>query len=154
MLSYSQGTGGENRVVLTGIRAAESIRRAKRQLIEEDTKRNKSYVNIIIDWSDAEVWEFLRKYEVPYCKLYDEGWKRLGCVCCPNGNQRKQAERWPKIAQAYVRAMDRAMDRAMRLGYERSWSNGQEMFDWWISQSRGKREGVSYCDDDQNVLFE
>jgi phosphoadenosine phosphosulfate reductase len=146
--------GGENRVVLTGIRAAESIRRAKRQLIEEDTKRNKSYVNIIINWSDAEVWEFLRKYEVPYCKLYDEGWKRLGCVCCPNGNQRKQAERWPKIAQAYVRAMDRAMDRAMRLGYERSWSNGQEMFDWWISQSRGKREGVSYCDDDQNVLFE
>ena len=147
--------GGEGRLCLTGIRAAESNRRAKRQLIEQDKKRNKRYLNIIIDWTDAEIWEFIREYHISYCNLYDEGWKRLGCVCCPNANQIKQAERWPKIAEAYVRAMDRAMDRANRLGYERTWLNGQEMFDWWINGAgRGKyREGRTYCDDDQLVLF-
>ncbi len=148
--------GGENRVVLTGIRAAESFKRKKRQLLEDDTKRNKYYVNIIIDWTNAEIWEFIHKYKVPYCSLYDEGWKRLGCVCCPNGNQQKQAERWPKIAQAYKRAMERAMERATRLDYYRSWANGEEMFDWWITgQGKGRyREGITYCDDDQSVMFE
>jgi phosphoadenosine phosphosulfate reductase len=150
--------GGENRTVLTGIRAAESFRRAKRQMIEQDTKRNKSYVNIIIGWSDDEVWEFLRKYKVPYCKLYDEGWKRLGCVCCPNGNQKKQAERWPKIADAYRRACIRACEERTRKGLPiyGHWTNGEEMFEWWI-RGAGKgpyREGVTYCDDDQSVLFE
>ncbi len=141
--------GGEGRVVITGIRQAESNKRAKRKMVEQcqmsgSTKR---YVNPIIDWSDAEVWEFIRKHNVPYCSLYDEGWKRLGCVCCPNGNQVKQAERWPKIAQGYIRAMDRAI----RLGYPRSWANGAEMFDWWIHGAGSQWKDV---DDDQSVLFE
>lgn len=149
--------GGEGRTVITGVRAAESFKRAKRQLLEDDSKRNKSYVNIIIDWTDEEVWEFLRKYEVPYCSLYDEGWKRLGCVCCPNGNQKKQAERWPKIADAYRRACVKAYEVKLSKGLSfRDWQNGDEMFNWWITGA-GKgpyREGVSYCDDDQSILFE
>jgi phosphoadenosine phosphosulfate reductase len=149
--------GGEGRLVVTGIRAQESTKRAKRQLFEQGIKnKNKHYMNVIIDWSDTDVWEFLHKYNVPYCSLYDEGWKRLGCVCCPNGNQIKEAERWPKIADAYRRACIKAFDKKIESGrsYNDRWANGEEMFAWWINQSRGKREGISYCDDDQNILFE
>lgn len=147
--------GGENRIVITGIRSQESTKRAKRHLWERGHKNNKQYLNVIIEWSEAEVWEFINSRNIPYCSLYDEGFKRLGCVCCPNGNQTRDTERWTKIADAYRRACVRAYNLKMAKGKTfKDWQNGEEMFDWWINQSRGKREGISYCDDDQSILFE
>lgn len=90
--------GGTKRYVVTGVRHAESAKRAKRQMTETCTRhKTRRYLHPIIDWSDADVWEYIRTYNVPYCKLYDEGKKRLGCIMCPyqgTAGMRRDAERW------------------------------------------------------------
>lgn len=58
---------------------------AGRRTVELCYRTNKTIVNRIIDWTDEDVWEFLRAYKIPYCELYNEGFKRLGCIGCPLG---------------------------------------------------------------------
>lgn len=76
-------------------------------------------LNPIIDWTEDEVWEFIHKYNVPYCKLYDEGHTRLGCIGCPMGtvqHRLQEFERYPKYKQAYIRAFDRMIEERNRGG--------------------------------------
>ena len=44
-----------------------------RELVEACYKWRKVIVNPIISWDDEDVWEFIHKYNVPYCELYDKG---------------------------------------------------------------------------------
>jgi len=141
---YLKESGGAGRYVLTGVRWAESPRRAKRSMTETCYQdEGKRYLHPIIDWSDSEVWEFLRGYGIPYCKLYDEGWKRIGCLFCPNAQpweKLKQAEKYPKFAAAFVKSFQRLKDDRESKGLTScdKWDNGQEMFDWWISNRSSK----------------
>jgi len=40
-------------------------------------------VNPIYDWNDQEVWRYIEENNLPYNPLYDMGYKRVGCWCCP-----------------------------------------------------------------------
>ena len=81
---YLKEYGGDGRLVLTGIRHQESYKRSKRKMVEVCYKNpSKKYLHPIIDWSDKDVWEFIKQQELKYCCLYDEGYKRIGCVMCP-----------------------------------------------------------------------
>ena len=143
--------GGDGRFVVTGVRKAESHKRAGRRMVEScrQSTAGRIFIHPIIEWSDDEVWQYIRENDVNYCRLYDEGWKRLGCVCCPNANQQKQAERWPKLAASYKRACVRAYQAGLERGkkYRDNWQNGEDMYNWWIS-------GQGSTDYDQGVLFE
>ena len=84
-----------------------------RRLVEQCYKRHKTTVNPIIDWTDADVWTFIRSNEIPYCELYDEGYHRLGCIGCPMGRRnRRELDfiRWPKYKNAYLLAFQKMLD--------------------------------------------
>lgn len=106
-----------------------------RLMIEQCYQRRKTVLNPIIDWDDDDVWEFIREYNVPYCELYDQGFKRLGCIGCPMGGgkvQRRALERWPKYKQAYFKAFERMLRaREMSDMETTEWKTPEEVMKWW-----------------------
>jgi len=135
-------TGGSGRVVVTGVRWAESVRRSKRRMVEPCMNDGrKSYLHPIIDWTDEDVWEFIRTEKLLYCSLYDEGFTRLGCVLCPNEtHSEKHIERWPRIAAQYVRTFDRVIKHRLAVGKRCTFKTGQELFDWWVQRDKSGGE--------------
>ena len=142
---------GVGRVVMTGIRWAESNARRKRSMSEACYKVTKMYLHPIIDWSDADVWSYLDSLGVAHCELYDQGHKRIGCVMCPmagSKRQRQDAARWPRFAHMYKSAADRLYQRRSARGDTMAWASGEDMYDWWITGT-GAKSG-----DDQPQMFE
>ena len=116
---------------------------SSRRLVESCYKRNKTTVNPIIDWSDADVWTFIRSNGIPYCELYDEGFHRLGCVGCPMATQKNRErdfKRWPKYKAAYLHAFEKMLEvRKARnkpfLGRGKVQfvnATAQDVFNWWM----------------------
>ena len=98
------------------------------------------HLNPIIDWTTEEVWEFIREYNVPYCCLYDEGWKRLGCIGCPMAtieHRLEGFERYPKYKQAYIRAFDRMIAERDGGGYYNRLKTGEELYRYWSIDRMG-----------------
>lgn len=139
--------GGHDRTVATGIRWAESSRRGKRRMVELCRLHpDKKYLHPIIDWTDVDIWGYIRANSLPYCSLYNEGWKRIGCVMCPQAGpeaMKRHAERWPKIAYAYKRAFQRCIDKRVEDGLVTTWRDGQDMYDWWIRGTSKEEEDIS-----------
>lgn len=99
--------GGTGRLVITGIRWAESGNRAKRQMVEACYRdKTRRLLHPIIDWPTAAVWEYIRERELAYCCLYDEGFSRVGCVLCPmNDYPEPHLLRWPKLCAGWERSV-------------------------------------------------
>ena len=134
--------GGIGRKVITGIRWAESNKRAKRNMVETCYKdKTKVYLHPIIDWTKKDVWDYIKQENIDYCKLYDEGFDRLGCIGCPYQNtkgMKRDFKKWPKYKQAYIRSFQKMVDKRIKDGLKTNWKTGEEVMDWWISNSTEK----------------
>ena len=111
-------------------------------MIEQCYKQTKTVVNPIIDWLDEDVWEFIHEYNIPYCKLYDEGYSRLGCIGCPMGtaeHRKAEFERYPKYKQAYTRAFDKMVKARKWGGYKQIQANGTEVMKWYMNGEMPKK---------------
>ncbi len=134
---------GANRFVLTGIRQGESRYRKSRGVFEHCLKggykgRNKHFVNPLFNWTENEIWHCIKNHCLSYPILYDEGWKRVGCLFCPNAGKRMRElhrKRYPGFEKAFVKAFEKLYeDRKSRgLTSVDRWASGKEMFEWWIA---------------------
>lgn len=171
ILKESAGIG---RVTLTGVRWAESVRRKNnrnlvnidvskkrivlnndneesRKMVENCYQHSKTVINPIIDWEDDDVWEFIRLHCLPYCSLYDRGYKRLGCIGCPMNPEsaRGELDRNPKYKQNYLKAFKRMIEEREKRGLKTSadWLTPEKVMDWWLGKSAG-------YDEDQLTILE
>ena len=65
-------------------------------------------ISPIIDWTDEEVWEFLGVLGVKHCELYDEGWRRIGCIGCPMSSHKQKMienKRYPHVKRGWIKAI-------------------------------------------------
>lgn len=113
-----------------------------RRMVEMCYKTHRTTLNPIIDWTDDDVWEFLREYNIPYCCLYDQGFKRLGCVGCPMSyRQASELERYPRYKALYLKAFQNMIDKRNEAGLETKWETPEEVLDWWTSDKRSGKAG-------------
>lgn len=138
---------------MLGVRAEESAKRKGRRVFESKNKtfakKNKakfdeffedrcqgvgspSKISLkpIVDWTDEDVWNYIRKYNLHYNPLYDEGYNRVGCMICPKANFTSNygmLMRYPKLVDCAIRARERGGD------YSQHW--------------RIKSENMDYADD-------
>ncbi|MDF0645595.1 MAG: phosphoadenylyl-sulfate reductase [Nitrospira sp.] len=67
---------------ITGIRREQSSTRANAKLIEWDHAFGLVKINPLATWTWAEVWTYIKVYEVPYNELHDRNYPSIGCTHC------------------------------------------------------------------------
>ena len=134
-------------IVVTGVRWAESANRSKRRMIETCFQtKTKQYLHVIIDWSTEEVWEYIKSRGIKYCSLYDEGFKRIGCVLCPMNRQvQLHLQRWPKVCRAW----EKAVKATFVLG-KTKFTTAEEYWQWWLNRDASSKK----VNDEQMLFFE
>jgi phosphoadenosine phosphosulfate reductase len=87
---------------ITGIRRDQAPSRANAGLIEWDQKFELVKVNPLARWSWADVWAYIRVYELPYNPLHDQNYPSIGCTHCTapvEPGEDSRAGRWKNFAK-------------------------------------------------------
>lgn len=67
---------------ITGMRAEQATTRANLPVKEFDEGNKLEKFNPLSDWTEQEVWAYIRLHEVPYNKLHDTFYPSIGCAPC------------------------------------------------------------------------
>ena len=89
-------------------------------------------ISPIIEWTDDEVWAFLNTLGIKYCELYDKGYNRIGCLCCPMHSCKQKLHDIKKYPHAYDSWITAIKKIQATSGKYRDFP-AEEILDWWIS---------------------
>lgn len=170
---YKENTdNGATKII--GVRAEESLRRKRLWKQVNANRHGGIIIAPIVYWTDADVWRYIRENNLPYCKLYDEGFTRLGCIGCPLAgprHQRKEFDRWPRFEKLWwqytLKFWNKWHGVPKRDGGRRFFEDFQTpeaYFAWWLSGKAKEKNaqteacaldlfGEIPCDDDCQNRF-
>lgn len=154
---------GAGNVVLTGVRAEESKRRSSYAAIEIFSRRkehigkprertfeqierqefqcikgkDKLMVRPILNWTEAEVWEYIQRYKLPVNPCYAKV-GRVGCMFCPFSN-RERMEDYEKRYPGFRRELIRALSAFWNKSKFHKLLTPEEYYDSWKSKRSVKK---------------
>jgi len=67
---------------ITGMRRDQAVTRGTLEVSAYDPDQGLQKFNPLTDWTDKEVWAYIRQHDVPYNKLHDQFYPSLGCAPC------------------------------------------------------------------------
>jgi len=76
-----------NKAWITGQRRAQSTTRSDLAVQEHDAAHGMEKFNPLADWSEEDVWRYIRDNKVPYNALHDRGYPSIGCEPCTRAIQ-------------------------------------------------------------------
>lgn len=79
---------------ITGMRRGQSVTRTEVGKVEIDAAQGGIVkLNPLADWDEAKVWAYIRANKVPYNKLFDQGYRSIGCAPCTRAVKEGEDER-------------------------------------------------------------
>lgn len=148
-------------LTVTGVRRAESKQRSTRGMVETMgstkkkaiilmndndearkefetcTAKEAKILNPIIDWTDADVWDFIQQYDLPVNPLYSMGYKRVGCIGCPMAStkeRRREYAEMPKYRESMIRLCGRIIAKRIAENKPVEYADGISYFKAWMAE--------------------
>lgn len=84
-------------VWICGLRKQQSVTRTNNSVVEWDGGNGILKINPLIDWSESEVWNYIKSNQIPYNTLHDKGFPSIGCQPCTraiDAGEDVRAGRW------------------------------------------------------------
>lgn len=69
-------------VWICGLRRDQSVTRTDVQMVEWDEANGLIKLNPLVDWTEEQVWAYIKNNKVPYNRLHDQGFPSVGCQPC------------------------------------------------------------------------
>lgn len=152
--------GGKGEVVLTGVRAEESVKRAAYAQVEifsrrkehegKDRARDTSWlkkveheclkgqdrvmVRPLLDWTADDIWEYTNRYNLPVNPNYAHT-GRVGCMFCPFASSTQMAW-YESVYPGYLRAILRAIEEFWETHPDHYFQDPLDYYTWWKSKRR------------------
>jgi len=65
-----------------GLRSEQSVTRISTNIVEWDNSNNLLKINPLVNWTEEQVWDYIRAHDIPYNALHDKGFPSIGCQPC------------------------------------------------------------------------
>jgi phosphoadenosine phosphosulfate reductase len=82
---------------ITGLRREQSVTRTDVEVLAFDMANGLMKLNPLADWSEADVWAYVHRYDVPTSALHARGYPSIGCAPCTRAvkpGEDARAGRW------------------------------------------------------------
>lgn len=68
---------------ITGLRREQAATRTGIDIVEIDASHGSiAKINPLVEWTESQVWAYIREHDVPYNALHDQGFPSIGCSPC------------------------------------------------------------------------
>lgn len=85
------------RLWITGLRREQSVTRTEVPVLAEDRANGLLKLNPLADWTGADVWAYVDRFDVPTNALHQRGFPSIGCAPCTRAivaGEDERAGRW------------------------------------------------------------
>ena len=67
---------------ITGLRREQSVTRTELKIVDWDAANGLIKINPLLEWHEAQVWDYIKLKDIPYNILHDQGFPSIGCQPC------------------------------------------------------------------------
>jgi len=151
--------GSYSRATFFSLNHAEEVHRESQEmndsvwdctLIKSMKEKGSCVVNPIYEWTDSDIWDYIRSEHIITNPLYECGYSRVGCIGCPfatHHHRIKEFQDYPKYKGMYISAFDRMLLERDAKGKINKWKSGEEVFDWWLEEDKYNVKGQITMDE-------